>query len=79
MTIWPAVINGAAGNVTLNGLIPGYTTHDACMLEFDLEAIGKEVTFDYVWASEEYEEYLILYQLQRRIWLFCVRPKSNRR
>ncbi|MBK8558318.1 MAG: choice-of-anchor L domain-containing protein [Lewinellaceae bacterium] len=51
------VNNGAAGNVTLNGLIPGYTTHDACMLEFDLEAIGKEVTFDYVWASEEYEEY----------------------
>jgi hypothetical protein len=49
--------NGAAGDATLNGLIPGFTAYDACVLEFDLEAIGNKVNFEYVFASEEYEEY----------------------
>jgi hypothetical protein len=49
--------NNAAGDATLNGLIPGFTAYDACVLEFDLEAIGNNVSFEYVFASEEYEEY----------------------
>ena len=49
--------NNAAGDATLNGLIPGFTAYDACVLEFDLEAVGNQVSFEYVFASEEYEEY----------------------
>lgn len=49
--------NGHAGNSILDALIPGYQTYDACMLEFDLEAIGNKVSFNYVFASEEYEEW----------------------
>ncbi len=49
--------NSAPGDATLNSLIPGFTAYDACVLEFDLEAIGNKVSFDYVFASEEYEEY----------------------
>lgn len=51
------VNNGAPGNPVLTALIPTFTTFDACMLEFDLEAIGNQVSFEYVFASEEYEEY----------------------
>lgn len=40
----------------LEGLA-GFETYDPCVLEFDLEAIGNQVTFKYVFASEEYEEY----------------------
>jgi len=51
------VDNGAPGNAVLTALIPTYVTYDACMLEFDLESIGNQVSFEYVFASEEYEEY----------------------
>ena len=51
------VMNGASGNSLLDALIPGYQTYDACLLEFDLEAIGNQVSFEYVFASEEYDEY----------------------
>lgn len=51
------VNNNAPGNPVLTGLIPTYVTYDACTLEFDLEAIGNSVSFEYVFASEEYEEY----------------------
>jgi hypothetical protein len=47
----------APGDTDLNGLIPSYTTYDACILEFDLASTGDHVTFRYVFASEEYEEY----------------------
>ncbi len=33
------------------------STFDRCVLEFDLESIGDFVTFRYVFASEEYNEY----------------------
>jgi len=49
--------NGEPGNALLDALIPGFTTKDACLLEFDLEAIGNQVSFKYVFASEEYDEY----------------------
>lgn len=51
--------SGAPGNIALNKLLPQPPpqTFDACMLEFDLESIGNTVTFEYVFASEEYEEY----------------------
>lgn len=53
--------NGALGNLDLNKLLPPsptpIQTFDACMLEFDLESIGNQVSFEYVFASEEYEEF----------------------
>ncbi len=45
------------GDPDLQKLVPGGQTFDRCVLEFDLVPIGDEVTFRYVFASEEYEEY----------------------
>lgn len=54
-------MNGVPGNADLNKLLPPsptpIQTYDACVLEFDLESIGNQVSFEYVFASEEYEEY----------------------
>lgn len=50
--------NGTAGNATLNGLIPGYSTLDAAVLTFDFVPTGNFVTFKYVFGSEEYNEWV---------------------
>ena len=51
--------NGLAGDADLDGLIPGYTTHDATVLEFDFECENLQViSFEYVFASDEYNEYV---------------------
>lgn len=55
---------GIPGDIDLNTLIPNFTTQDATILEFDftVEAIpGVDktvVSFQYVFASEEYNEYV---------------------
>lgn len=49
--------NGTPGDPELQALIPGYTTHDATILEFDFIPSTTVVSFDYVFASEEYNEY----------------------
>ncbi len=49
--------NSLAGDADLNGLIPGYTTFDATILSFDFESAGGNVYFNYVFASDEYNEY----------------------
>ncbi len=47
------------GDADLNHLIPGYTTFDATKLEFDVVAeIDGHLTFSYVFASEEYNEFV---------------------
>lgn len=51
------------GDSDLNGLIPGYTTNDATVLEFDFECptgTGGEdvISFSYVFTSEEYNEFV---------------------
>lgn len=38
--------------------ISGVTTNDACILEFDFIALGEEVRFDYIFGSEEYNEFV---------------------
>ena len=57
--------NGVAGDADLNGLIPGYTTYDATVLEFDFAigaltpgALTGGAYFQYVFGSEEYNEYV---------------------
>ncbi len=49
---------GTPGDPDLNALIPGYTTNDAATLEFDFVPQGNVVTFNYVFGSEEYNEYV---------------------
>ena len=39
-------------------LISGATMHDACVLEFDFVAESDSLIFNYVFASEEYNEYV---------------------
>ncbi len=46
-----------AGDADLDQLIPGYPTFDATVLEFDFVPNGSVLTFRYVFASEEYNEY----------------------
>jgi len=50
--------NAMAGDTDLNGLIPGYQTYDATVLEFDFTSTGGDVYFNYVFASEEYNEFV---------------------
>lgn len=49
--------NGLAGDSDLDALIPGYSTYDATILEFDFESAGGDLFFSYVFASEEYNEF----------------------
>ncbi len=49
--------NGLPGDEDLNGLIT-QTSYDATILEFDFIPSGTIVTFDYVFSSEEYNEFV---------------------
>jgi len=49
---------GTAGDADLDGLIPGFTTNDAAVLEFDFVAIGGTISVQYVFGSEEYNEFV---------------------
>jgi hypothetical protein len=50
--------NSFSGDTILNTLIPGYYTYDASILEFDLIPAGNILEFQYVFASEEYPEWV---------------------
>jgi len=47
-----------SGDTDLNSLIPGYTTYDASILEFDFVPNSSTLSFQYVFASEEYNYYV---------------------
>jgi hypothetical protein len=49
--------NGLAGDADLTGLISG-TSYDATILEFDFTTTTGDLFFNFVFASEEYNEYL---------------------
>jgi hypothetical protein len=50
-------VNAGIGDPDLDGLIPGYTTFDASILEFDFQCSGTQIIqFQYVFTSEEYNE-----------------------
>lgn len=51
------VDNKKAGDTDLS-TISGFPTHDAAVLEFDFVPQGDRVSFHYVFASEEYNEYV---------------------
>ncbi|MFC1734061.1 choice-of-anchor L domain-containing protein [candidate division KSB1 bacterium] len=57
--------SSSAGNATNSGsdpqlaaLIPGYTVNDASVLQFDFVPLADSLTFEYVFGSEEYPEYV---------------------
>lgn len=53
---------GNPGDAMLDGLIPGFDTFDAAILEFDFQfedgTVGGDLFFNYVFGSEEYNEYV---------------------
>ncbi len=51
--------NGTPGDANLNSLLPsgGSTTRDASILEMDFTTTGGDLYFNYVFASEEYNEF----------------------
>lgn len=49
---------GTTGDANLNSLIPGYTTYDKTVLEFDFTSAAGSLFFNYVFGSEEYNEYV---------------------
>lgn len=52
-------VNLGFGDPNLDALIPGYTTYDACILEFDFFCTGTQIIqFQYVFSSEEYSEWV---------------------
>lgn len=52
-------VNTGLGDPDLTALIPGYTTFDAVVLEFDFQCTGTQVIqFQYVFTSEEYNEWV---------------------
>ena len=50
-------VNGTAGDTNLTAL-SGFETHDAAVLEFDFVPNAATVFFQYVFASDEYNEYV---------------------
>ena len=56
-TVFASTNNGTPGDPQLNGLIPG-STFDAAALEFDFIPQSDTLTFNYVFGSEEYPEYV---------------------
>ncbi|HOY33465.1 MAG TPA: choice-of-anchor L domain-containing protein [Bacteroidales bacterium] len=49
---------GLAGDATLNSINLGTNSYDASMLEFDFVPVSDSVKFKYVFASEEYPNYI---------------------
>jgi hypothetical protein len=55
-------INGTPGDADLNAIVgAGHTTFDAAVLEFDFVPTSSTVSFRYVFASDEYNEFVGLF------------------
>ena len=50
--------NGLGGDADLDALIGSYATYDATVLEFDFVPNASTVYFEYVFASDEYNEWI---------------------
>ena len=46
------------GDSDLDSLVPGYATHDATILQFDFVAPTDVISFQYVFGSDEYNEWV---------------------
>ena len=52
------ISNNLPGDKDLDSLVPGASTFDATILEFDFESDTGDLFFNFVFASEEYNEYV---------------------
>lgn len=50
--------NSGGGDEDLASLVPDFDINDASVLEFDFESEGGDLFFDFVFASEEYNEFV---------------------
>lgn len=50
--------NGLPGDSDLDALIPGYSTYDATVLQFNFVSEGDAAYFNYVFGSDEYNEWV---------------------
>ena len=50
--------NGLGGDADLTSLIPGYSTYDATVLEFDFTTSSNDIFFNFAFGSEEYNEWV---------------------
>ncbi|MFH1319883.1 MAG: choice-of-anchor L domain-containing protein [Bacteroidota bacterium] len=50
--------NGTPGDPDLYNIVSPYSTFNAAVLEFDFETVTDAISFRYVFASEEYNEYV---------------------
>jgi hypothetical protein len=55
---WMTADNGLDGDADLDNLIPGFTTFDASVLELDFTTDTGNLFITFVFASEEYNEYV---------------------
>jgi len=53
-----SISNGTGSDPHLANLIPGYTLNDATYLQFDFIPESDVISFKYIFASEEYPEYV---------------------
>jgi hypothetical protein len=54
-----STVTTGTGDPDLDSLIPGYTSYDAAILEFDFTcSTAQDVVFQYVFGSEEYNEWV---------------------
>ncbi|MDD3042647.1 MAG: choice-of-anchor L domain-containing protein [Methanosarcinaceae archaeon] len=51
-------VNGFPGDPDLDALIPAFSTFDATVLEFDFIPAAPIIQFEYVFSSDEYNEYV---------------------
>ena len=58
VTDFATSVNGGGSDTSLSNILPGYALNDASILEFDLIPVGNVLEFNYVFASEEYPEYV---------------------
>lgn len=49
---------GVSGDPDLEALIPGFDVNDVAILEFDFVPCGDTITFNYIFGSDEYLEYV---------------------
>jgi len=63
-----SVDNGAAGDADLDALA-GDPTHDAAVLEFDFVANADTIQFRYVFASDEYNEFVDEFNDVVAVWI----------
>lgn len=58
VTEFASASTSGGGDSSLSNILPGYSLNDASVLEFDLVPVGNILEFNYVFASEEYPEYV---------------------